>query len=253
MALELAYTGSGVIPVNTVLIGPIDADEFRSMSLQCISMGTSGAVSVQQSNDGVNWVTTLLHRVNAYSQNTIGSADIAWFNLIGRYVKVILSTATTAGPTSINVRLLDEKMPDTPNSILLSAGASTIGLVMNTLSGSMSSGPVFLYHKLPACAATTNAMSVKNGAGRIAKIVASGMGTGRYLKLYNKSSAPTVGTDVPVATFYIRAASAFDLDVSALGLSFSQGIAYAITAGPLDNDTGACVANDVVGLNIVYI
>ena len=51
-------------------------------------------------------------------------------------------------------------------------------------------------------AATTNATSTKASAGTVyGIIVANASAETRYLKVYNKASAPTVGTDTPVLTF----------------------------------------------------
>lgn len=96
-------------------------------------------------------------------------------------------------------------------------------------------------------AATTNATSLKASAGQIIGLdvfnVAAYM---VFLKLYNKASAPTVGTDVPVWTIPIAAGGGFSLDES-VGEYFSTGIAYAITKLQADSDTTAVAAGDVTG------
>ena len=62
-------------------------------------------------------------------------------------------------------------------------------------------------------AATTNATSVKTTGGTIYNIVASNTGvTDVYLKIYNKASAPTVGTDIPVHTCVIPAGGNYLFD-----------------------------------------
>lgn len=98
-------------------------------------------------------------------------------------------------------------------------------------------------------AGSTNASTVKTGAGNLYSIHAinTNASSVRYLKLYNKASNPTVGTDVPVATFAIPANSqgaGFTITFS-MGPNFSAGIALAITAGVADNDTTAILANEV--------
>jgi len=105
--------------------------------------------------------------------------------------------------------------------------------------------------RILSAAATTNATSAKASAGYLHKVVGyNAAAAARYLKIYNKASAPTVGTDTPVMTVYLLAQSAFALDVD--GLYFSTGIAYALTTGSADNDTGALTAADVLGLNVIY-
>jgi hypothetical protein len=104
--------------------------------------------------------------------------------------------------------------------------------------------------RLVSSAATTNATSVKATNGTMTRIVGyNAASTARYLKLYDKSSAPTVGTDTPRKTIYLPASSAFALDMDDY---FGQGIAYAITANAADSDTTAGSSGDIVSLNIDY-
>lgn len=103
-------------------------------------------------------------------------------------------------------------------------------------------------------AATTNATSLKASAGQIGYIFAGNVNAAaRYLKLYDKASAPTVGTDTPVHTFMIpgnTAGSGFALNIPA-GIVFSTGIAFALTTGAGDSDTGAVAASEIT-VNIGY-
>ena len=102
--------------------------------------------------------------------------------------------------------------------------------------------------------ATTNANVVKASGGNLYSIVAIGLtSTVRYLKLYNKATAPTVGTDVPLMTIPVPAntqGAGIAIPFS-MGVNFPLGIAIAITSGLADNNTGAILANDVV-VNLTY-
>jgi hypothetical protein len=104
-------------------------------------------------------------------------------------------------------------------------------------------------------AATTNPKSVKASAGQVYTIIAVNLNAAvRYLKLYNKASAPTVGTDVPVMTIPIpgnTAGAGIVIDTGAMGAAFATGIALAITTGVADNDTGAVAANEVI-VHLLY-
>lgn len=97
-------------------------------------------------------------------------------------------------------------------------------------------------------AASTNATSLKASAGTLYSLTAFNLNAAvRYLKLYNKASAPTVGTDTPVATFAIPASTTgagFAISFP-LGFDFSTGIAYATTTGAADSDTGGVAANEI--------
>ena len=97
-------------------------------------------------------------------------------------------------------------------------------------------------------AASTNATNVKASAGAVGFLWAVNLNAAvRYLKLYNKASAPTVGTDTPIATLPIPASATgagFMIPIPG-GVAFTTGIAYAVTTGPTDADTGAVAANEI--------
>ena len=106
-------------------------------------------------------------------------------------------------------------------------------------------------HRLIA-AGTTNATSVKATAGRIHFLrIANTTANVRYLKLYNKASAPTVGTDTPVMTFYLPVNTVMNIIDNDIGIYLNTGIAYALTTGQADNDTNAVTAGDVI-VNMIY-
>lgn len=98
-------------------------------------------------------------------------------------------------------------------------------------------------------AATTNATSLKASAGTLYALYVVNLNAAvRYLKFYNKASAPTVGSDTPVMTLPIPASTTgagfvWNMDP---GWSFSTGIAYATTTGVADADTGAVAANEII-------
>ena len=99
--------------------------------------------------------------------------------------------------------------------------------------------------------ATTNAVSAKASAGQVyGYYIYNDSNQTRYVKLYNKATAPTVGTDTPVMTIPIPSGSAANVDFSN-GIAFATGIAFAMTTGMADTDTGAVAANEVV-LNLFY-
>jgi hypothetical protein len=99
-------------------------------------------------------------------------------------------------------------------------------------------------------AASTNATSVVANAATIKFLTVSNINTAaRYLKIYNKASAPTVGTDVPVFTFLIpgnASGAGSNIPLPPGGLYLGTGFAFALTTGVADNDTGAVAASDIV-------
>lgn len=104
-------------------------------------------------------------------------------------------------------------------------------------------------------AASTNATSLKNGAGTVYSVTATNVNAAvRYLKFYNKASAPTVGTDTPVYVFPLpgNTAGAGVTHSFPVGLNFSTGIAWALTVeATVAGTTGVSLSEHVV--SIAYI
>lgn len=124
----------------------------------------------------------------------------------------------------------------------------------NTVSPVVANGPTLLYHRLNSAAATTNATNVKGGAGRLVKVhMYNATATVKYFKLYDKSSAPVPGTDTPILNFAVKPNDYLNIDIAPFGFQFANGIGYAITGAPADNDATAVTAGDVTNLNIAYV
>lgn len=93
---------------------------------------------------------------------------------------------------------------------------------------------------------STNATSLKATAGQLHVICIQNVAAAvRYVKFYNKATAPTVGTDVPVFIVGLPAASTVTLTLPA-PLNFSTGIAFATTNAAADADTTAITAGDLI-------
>ena len=98
------YSVAGVIAINTDLL-VLDCSQIRSLFIQCNSMGTTGVVTVQWSNtaDFAQPITaTLLSEAGAAS-TTFNAAVLRAANVMARYCRLRLTTATTAGTTTLNV------------------------------------------------------------------------------------------------------------------------------------------------------
>lgn len=100
--------------------------------------------------------------------------------------------------------------------------------------------------------ASTNAAVVKGSAGHLFELTLSNpTATPVYVKLYNKATAPTVGTDVPVLTVPVAANSTVPLSFGTLGKRFATGIGIAATGAIGATDTTNAVAG--VQINGSYI
>ena len=101
-------------------------------------------------------------------------------------------------------------------------------------------------------AATTNATLVKNTPATVFGVQASNTGAAvAFLKLFNLTVAPTVGTSVAVKTLIIPAGGGIVLPANDIGAAFSTGLSYSITALATTADLTAVALSQVV-VNIDY-
>lgn len=129
------------------------------------------------------------------------------------------------------------------------AGSSTIGdvgLALHTAGG--------LTPHVAVSTAGANPTSVKAAPGRVYSIQAFNLNAfARFLKIYNKASAPTVGSDPVVKNLLIPGnTSGAGLVLSwPQGFALATGIAYALTTGGSSGDTGAVALGEVI-VNVDY-
>lgn len=152
-----------------------------------------------------------------------------------------IQTEITGGPGHGNAN----------SSLPVAITGGTVAVTSTTLSGSST-----VTGATPAkvlSAATTNATLVKNSAARVYGYRFANTNTTafRYVKFYNATTAPTVGTTVPLYTVPLAPNSTGDAQFT-IPISHSTGLGYAITASPADNDTTAVAAGEVTG-HILYL
>lgn len=95
--------------------------------------------------------------------------------------------------------------------------------------------------------AGTNARSIVTSGRWLQEVtITNPTTTAAYLKVYDKATAPTVGTDVPRFGIPIPALSTIVTDWGANGKAMSNGIGIALTGGIALLDTSAAVAGIVV-------
>lgn len=171
-------------------------------------------------------------------------------------IRVTISSDNTAYPIKI-----DQTTPGTTNAfalaqlganaILTGNGVTGTGSLRVTIASDNTAFNVITTPVTPTTltlnsAATTNATSVKASAGTLYAVTCSNAGAAAaFVKLYNKASAPTVGTDVPVLTIPIPASSVVSINLGENGQRFTTGIALAITNLVADTDTTAVAASQV--------
>lgn len=144
------------------------------------------------------------------------------------------------GDTGAFVNFVIDTVTGQPVPLTTSAGAQTTTAVPTTSGGTNAA-------RIMSFAAGTAATSVKAGATQVYGIELSSVAAAAvYLKLYNKATAPVVGTDIPVRVIRIPAGGRVEFS-RPLGTPFPLGLAYALTTGLLDTDATGVAIGDIVG------
>lgn len=94
--------------------------------------------------------------------------------------------------------------------------------------------------------ATTNATLVRAGVTTLGRISLYNLGTAfRFLKLYDKATAPNPATDVPIRVIPLPPDGGFHAEFKPV--NFAVGLGYVLVAGAADTDATAIAANEVTG------
>jgi hypothetical protein len=233
-----------------VVGGTVIGDVSRASNVMMFCTGTFSTVNVSFEGSleatGENWFGIQAVRSNA---NTIETATgnlsaqpvYAWELSVNALSRVrVRCTARTSGTQNWIFKLGTYATEPIP-----AAQVSATQPVSGTVTANQGSIVTPSASNINS-AATTNATSIKASAGSVYNMAISNTSASpRYVKLYNKASAPTVGTDVPVLTIVVPAGALVQNNFGIVGHRFTTGIALAITSGAADNDTGAVAASDV--------
>lgn len=239
---DLTVEGLNIAQVSVssaVNLFSTDTTGYNSIAVQIVAAGTTCTVTYECSIDNVTW-----YGCAGYQPSNLGtvapiliSTTVALnvFPTIARYFRARVSTYTS-GTVTAQAILRSSVVPSIATWTPAAPLAKTTSQTFSTTPSRLQS------------LATTNATSLKATAGVLSSIYAQNNGAAAaYLKLYNKASAPTVGTDTPAFTLLLPINGMVNIAPPA-GLAFSAGIAYAITALSTDADTTAVAANQVTGL-----
>ena len=248
-SVTYSYSYTGTINSGSLFIPIIDCSQFKELTLQSVSLGTGGTgFTVQISNDNFNWLTASAGA--SASSTTLGTTSQAAGLIIcyptygAKYVRVLTNGTITAGTTTAYAQL--SQIP-TPKTFINAALSSQVFVPNPNIAQGFST-----FFTLVS-AAGTNATSVKASGGTIGTCVLTNTtALPKYVKLFNKASSPTVGTDTPVIQFPIGANSTLDVSSSFAGMRLSSGIALATTGGSALLDNTSVAAGDIL-VNMTYV
>lgn len=213
----------------------VDCSAYRSINFQ-ITGTWVGTISFQVSNDNTNWNAFSVFSIAAGS-GLLSSVTTngAWFAALAGFNFVrIRFTTYTSGTASVAGFLLREPVSGATNA----TGAQ---ITIATVSTASSSTLPYTVNS----AATTNAASIKaSGANLYGMSIMNASAATKYVRFFNKASAPTMGTDVPIMVVAVPATSSKEIEYVP-AMRFGTGLAVAITGGAAATDSTAVAAGDV--------
>lgn len=246
----------------TNVSGTVSLPTGASTAAKQPALGTAGSSSADVLTvQGITSMTAL--KVDGTGgtfpiSGTVAATQSGTWNITNVSGTVSLPTgaSTSALQTTGNTSLasIDTKTPALGQAVKASSSpvviASDQALTASLVPAASGGNSMFRLLSL----ASTNSNNIKGSAGQLyGYTIANTNASPRWLKFYNKATAPTVGTDTPFMTILIPGnASGAGANVSwPNGIAMGTGIGVGITTGVADNDTGAVGASEVV-LNILY-
>lgn len=228
-----------------------DRTGYPALSVQVSAIAAGSTVVLEGTNDGVTWAAVAGNSV----ATTGASADVSSMTAVGiyrfvvaeKYCRLRQSVYGGTGTTTVIPLFSATELPARAIYVAASANLPVLPVVAST------SGGMTLTSRLLSSAATTNPTVAKASAGRMYRIEAyNTTASVKYLKLFNKASSPTFGTDTPVRTIPLLPGVTTVRDWSDIGYYFSAGISWGITGALADNDNTALAAGDVTCVHIDY-
>ncbi len=241
---------------NVTAIGStVACDVTKASNVMMYCTGTFSTVNCTfegSIDNGTTWFTVQAVRSNANTVETItgnlsAAPAYAWELSVNAYTTIrVRATAWTSGTQAW--RIQPGAYATEPAPAVQSHGIT--GTVSVTGSATVTPASGTNYNVVTT--ASTNAASVKASAGNLYEVTISNVtATALYVKFYNKASAPTVGTDVPILTIPAAANAIVNIPLGFVGKRFNVGIAIAATGAITAGDATNAVAG--VQINATYL
>ena len=251
VALSTTYTNLLDSAAGTAAL---DVTDYQSGDLCIVSTATTGSYTIQAALNSA--FTSGVHTLQAQEktvQTTLplnaavtptAATRVFQLNLQGvNFLRVNLTTGLTAG--TIQAFCVLNQAPYVPFQNSLPSGQTLAGIT-GAGTPAVPATPYFVNS-----AATTNGALILTGTSGLQAFWATNTGAAAaFVKLYNKATAPTVGTDVPEMIIPVPAAVGGVPGVAEItpgfnGHRFPLGLGIAITGGVADSDTTAVAVGQV--------
>ena len=240
----LIVATTGTITANGQTVS-VDVSRASNVMLHCTGTFSTINCTFEGSIDGgTNWFAVQCIRSNANTielttGNLSAAPAYAWEASVNGLTHFrVRATAYTSGTQTWRFQPGPYATEPIPGAQV--SGTQPVSLTSTTVSGVTPTASNI------NSAASTNATSVKGSAGTVWSVMAFNAGAGvAFVKYYNKATAPTVGTDVPIWCIAVPAGGHAQVEFAVQGNRFGTGIALAITGAAADTDTTAVAAAQV--------
>ena len=255
-SLPITVPTTDVSAVNDDLIASLDVAEYKFISLQLT--GTwEATVTFQGSNDGGTFypiVTSNPSGGQAVGESSTTVNRLVKVPTIYKFMRIRVTSYTSGVIEGVAYGHRDENS----SGLIAAIGPVTLNAETTKKIGNVGieSGGTPSYHKIISVSgATLSANLVSSNPSKMTILhLVNGVATLRYFKLYDKASAPVVGTDTPLITVALSPNSASSFTLPAfVGIDFSLGISYGITLGVADNNTTQDTVEGAVTGMIAYV
>ena len=251
-SLPVALTTNSATAAEEFIIPSLNAQEYAFISIQLTGTWVA-TVIFEGSNDNTTFspIATTDPSAAATGQTTTTTNRIIKIPVLTKFIRVRVSAYTSGTISAVANGHRDENS----SGLISTLGTVTLKAETTKIIGTVNinaAGPNNFHSIISATG--LNATSVATSPAKISILhLVNGVATARYFKMYNKASAPTVGTDTPFFTVSLpTGATTFQLP-ALVGIDFSLGISYAITLGVAPDDTTPdTVVGAVTGL-IAYV
>lgn len=234
IVLHVKNSGTATMAAGTfVFEGSIDSTD----GINGVWFGLQAARSNANTIETTTGVLSLVAAAGSLYAWELSVNAVKWF-------RVRCTVATTASSiaswTAVRGSYATEPLPNVPSHAVTMTSTTVSPLVATALAYSV------------VTAATTNAAFVKALAGNLMEISISNVTAATiYVKLYNKATAPTVGTDVPLVTIPVLAGAVASFEYGFMGKRFNLGIALAVTAAAAATDVAVITAGAQIHLTYI--
>jgi len=167
-------------------------------------------------------------------------------------IRVTNYSTAPASATTVTVNFINIDTTPYVNAVIAGVGQMSkvsplpVELAMSSAGVALASGSTTIGRVLSAAGSSAiTGASVKASAGRLyGATVTNHAATTRYVHVYSKASAATLGTDTPLHSIGLQAGQTTVFD-SAVGINMALGIAWAATTDNVAIPVTAATAGDV--------